>query len=82
VALTIVNEEVERLAQELGSQTGEPIPQLILTALQERASWLQGQRSEARLGQCVPRWLIVQRQGLVTLTSRVPVQSVASRALR
>jgi hypothetical protein len=34
VALTIVNEEVERLAQELGSQTGEPIPQLILTALQ------------------------------------------------
>jgi len=46
MALTIVHEEVERLAQELASQTGEPIPQLILTALQERAGRLQRQRSE------------------------------------
>lgn len=46
MALTIVNEEVERLARELESQTGEPIPQLILAALQERASQLQRQRGE------------------------------------
>lgn len=46
MTLTIVNEEVERLARGLASQTGEPIPQLILAALQERASRLQRQRSE------------------------------------
>jgi antitoxin VapB len=46
MALTIVNEEVERLVRELASQTGEPIPQLILAALQERAGRLQRQRSE------------------------------------
>jgi len=46
VALTIVNEEVEELARDLASQTGEPIPQILLSALQERASRLQRQRSE------------------------------------
>ncbi|NEV60611.1 type II toxin-antitoxin system VapB family antitoxin [Thiorhodococcus minor] len=46
MALTIVNEEVEQLARELASQTGEPIPQIILSALQERAGRLQRQRSE------------------------------------
>lgn len=46
MALTIVNEEVERLARELASQTGEPIPQIILAALRERAGRLQRQRNE------------------------------------
>jgi len=46
MALTIVNEEVERLARELAAQTGEPIPQVILAALRERAGRLHGQRSE------------------------------------
>lgn len=46
MALTIVNEEVEELARELASQTGEPIPQIILSALRERASQLRRQRSE------------------------------------
>jgi len=46
MALTIVNEEVERLARDLAIQTGEPIPQVILAALRERAGRLKGQRSE------------------------------------
>lgn len=45
MALTILNEEAERLAQELASQTGKPIHQLILAALQEQAKQFQGQRS-------------------------------------
>ena len=46
MALTIVNEEVEQLARDLASQTGEPIPQILLSALRERAGRLQRQRSE------------------------------------
>jgi antitoxin VapB len=58
MALTIVNEEVEQLARDLASQTGEPIPQILLSALRERAGRLQRQRSE---GSAIAR--IRQAQG-------------------
>ena len=46
MALMIVNDEIEQLAHELARQTGEPVPQVILDALQERIRSLQAQRAE------------------------------------
>lgn len=47
MALTISHDETERLAQELARETGEPVAQVILEALQQRACRLRGQRAKA-----------------------------------
>ncbi|WP_157818107.1 type II toxin-antitoxin system VapB family antitoxin [Candidatus Thiodictyon syntrophicum] len=47
MALTISHDETEPLAQELAWETGEPVAQVILEALQQRACRLRGQRAKA-----------------------------------
>ncbi|MFM9856983.1 type II toxin-antitoxin system VapB family antitoxin [Pseudoxanthobacter sp. M-2] len=48
MALTIRDPEAERLAREIAAMTGETVPQVVLTALRERAARLQA-RDEALL---------------------------------
>ncbi|WP_295432622.1 type II toxin-antitoxin system VapB family antitoxin [uncultured Thiodictyon sp.] len=47
MALTISHDETERLAQELARETGEPVAQVILEALQQRACQLREKRAKA-----------------------------------
>jgi antitoxin VapB len=47
MALTIRHAETERLANELARETGEPVTQVILEALRQRANALRDQRAEA-----------------------------------
>jgi antitoxin VapB len=47
MALTIRHAEAERLANELARETGEPVAQVILEALKQRANALRDQRAES-----------------------------------
>jgi antitoxin VapB len=47
MALSIRHAEVERLADELARETGEPVTEVILEALKQRATALRTQRAEA-----------------------------------
>ena len=47
MALTISHDETERLALELARETGEPVSQVILEALQHRAHQLRERRTRA-----------------------------------
>lgn len=55
MALSIKNEEVDRLARELADRTGESLTQVILTALRERLERVAGRSTGPNLREDVRR---------------------------
>ena len=69
MALSIKNDEVERLTRTMAEQTGESLTQVILTALRDRWERLSGRREVPDLREEVQR-IQARMAGLPRLDSR------------
>lgn len=69
MALSIKNDEVERLTRTMAEQTGESLTQVILTALRDRWERLSGRRDVPDLREEVQR-IQARMAGLPRLDSR------------